>query len=95
MPDHKIQSRDISKLDSKAKEESNIGMNISLVPVPKMLGKIKSEWNSKTMLVSFKLETDENILATKAKYSMDKYKTDICVANLLQTVRSECCIYSD
>jgi len=45
------------------------------------------------MLVSFKLETDEKILATKALFSMAKYKIDVCVANVLKTVRSECFIY--
>jgi hypothetical protein len=35
--------------------------------VPKNLGLIKQEWNPDTVLISFKLETDEQLLEQKAK----------------------------
>lgn len=47
--EHKIQSREIEKLV------------ITLKPVPKILGMIK-EWSPKSIVISFKLETDESIL---------------------------------
>ena len=36
------------------------GLTLELLPVPKMLGKVK-EWNPDTLLVSFKLETDQGM----------------------------------
>ena len=71
-----------------------MNLKIELKPVPKMLGLIKSQWNEKTMLCSFKLETDQSILAKKAAYSMQKYGCDLVIANLLQTCRTECSIMS-
>ena len=81
MAEHKIQSRDIETL------------KIALEPVPKMLGIIK-ERNPKAIAISFKLETDQAILKQKATSSMKKYNMDMVVANLLQTARTECTIYS-
>ena len=81
MAEHKIQSRDIDTL------------KIELEPVPKMLGIIK-ERNPKAIAISFKLETDQAILKQKATSSMNKYNMDMVVANLLQTARTKCTIYS-
>ena len=81
MAEHKIQSRDIGTL------------KIELEPVPKMLGVIK-ENNPKAVAISFKLETDKTILKQKATSSLKKYNMDMVVANLLQTGRTECTIYS-
>jgi len=74
--------------------ESSVNLKIELKPVPKMLGMIKSTWNKKTVLVSFKLETDQSILAKKASYSIKKYCCDLVIANLLQTCRTECQVHS-
>jgi hypothetical protein len=49
MPEHKIQSSD-GKL------------TMTFDPSPKKLGFIKAEWNPNTLVVSFKLETDLEIL---------------------------------
>ena len=81
MAEHKIQSRDIGTL------------KIELEPVPKMLGVIK-ENNPKAVAISFKLETDKTILKQKATSSLKKYNMDMVVANLLQTARTECTIFS-
>ena len=35
------------------------------------------------MVISFKLETDENILEEKVRASFEKYKVDGIIANLL------------
>jgi len=81
LSEHKIQSRELNTLE------------ISLEPVPKLLGHVKSEWNPQTHAVSFKLETDEAILEKKARGSIEKYDMDLVVANLLQTARSQCIMY--
>ena len=50
LAEHKIQSRELSKL------------TVELLPVPKKLGVIK-ELNPRAFVASYKLETDEAILA--------------------------------
>ena len=60
---------------------------------PRLLGAVKEHWNPNTILISFKLETDMNILETKALGAMQKYKVDMVVANQLQTRRTQVCIY--
>lgn len=42
---------------------SESGFDLKMKPVPKMMGYIKQSWNPKTILVSFKLETDPDLLA--------------------------------
>lgn len=71
MPKHKIQS-------------NNEGLTINLKPVPKLLGKLKAEWCPRAFVVSFKLETDINILTTKVRKSLDRYKQDLVIGNLLE-----------
>lgn len=63
-----------------------------MVPVPKLLGKVKT-WNPETILISFKLETDTQILEQKAKAAIEKYGVDMVVANELKTRRSKVIIY--
>ena len=83
MAEHKIQ--DIGK--------DGQSFNLTLEPVPKKLALIKSEWNPNTVLISFKLETDSQILEQKALGAMDKYGVDMVVANELQTRRNQVVIY--
>ena len=52
-------------------------------PSPKKLGLIKSEWNPATLAVSFKLETDLEILEQKALKAIENYKVDAVIANEL------------
>lgn len=47
---------------------------ISLQLVPKMLAPLVSLWVPEAFVVSFKLETDENLLITKSRDSLNKYK---------------------
>eukprot|EP00761_Pharyngomonas_kirbyi_P014468 gb/GECH01014498.1/.p1 GENE.gb/GECH01014498.1/~~gb/GECH01014498.1/.p1 ORF type:complete len:308 (+),score=77.96 gb/GECH01014498.1/:1-924(+) len=75
MSEHKIQSGSSEKLQ------------IELHSVPKVLGAIKSEWNPYALLISFKLETDEDLLISKAQSSVEKYGVDIVVANMLQNYK--------
>ncbi|XP_045535317.1 phosphopantothenate--cysteine ligase [Papilio machaon] len=58
---------------------------IQLQLVPKMLAPLVSLWVPSAYVVSFKLETDENLLVPKARSALEKYKHKMVVANLLQT----------
>lgn len=58
---------------------------ISLQLVPKMLAPLVSLWVPEAYVVSFKLETDENLLITKSRESLNKYKHKLVIANILQT----------
>jgi len=60
-PTHKMQSGDGAP-------------TISLQLVPKMLAPLASLWVPHAFVVSFKLETDENLLIVKARDSLNKYK---------------------
>lgn len=60
-PTHKMQSGDGAP-------------TISLQLVPKMLAPLASLWVPHAYVVSFKLETDENLLIVKARDSLNKYK---------------------
>lgn len=70
LPDHKIQSGDrMLKLD--------------LEPVPKVMGVLRQDWAPEAFCVSFKLETDEDLLVEKAKGAIRKYAVHVVVANIL------------
>eukprot|EP01026_Neomeris_dumetosa_P075944 TRINITY_DN8099_c1_g1_i4.p2 TRINITY_DN8099_c1_g1~~TRINITY_DN8099_c1_g1_i4.p2 ORF type:complete len:342 (-),score=36.44 TRINITY_DN8099_c1_g1_i4:112-1116(-) len=72
LPEHKVQS--------------NAGdLELKLQQVPKMLGCLKQEWAPNAFVVSFKLETNEDILKRKAEEAAKKYGMDAVVANLLHT----------
>ncbi|XP_072949754.1 phosphopantothenate--cysteine ligase [Epargyreus clarus] len=60
---------------------------IQLHLVPKMLAPLVNLWVPSAYVVSFKLETDENLLIPKAKAALEKYKHKLVIANLLQTRR--------
>ncbi|KAK9744038.1 DNA / pantothenate metabolism flavoprotein [Popillia japonica] len=76
LPTHKIQS--------------SVGApTISLQLVPKLLAPLVSLWVPQAFVVSFKLETDENILIAKARDSLNKYKHKLVVGNMLQTRRQK------
>mmetsp|Transcript_11599 Transcript_11599/g.17571 ORF Transcript_11599/g.17571 Transcript_11599/m.17571 type:complete len:318 (-) Transcript_11599:45-998(-) len=80
---HKIQSRDVG----------SDGLQLTLRPVPKMLGLVK-EWAPNAFVVSFKLETDENIINKKVEQSF-KYGQNIIIANLLQSYKNRVVIHSN
>eukprot|EP00899_Mesostigma_viride_P022313 jgi/Mesvir1/3266/Mv16401-RA.1 len=70
MAEHKIQS-------------SAGPLQLHLDRVPKMLGLLHNLWAPQAYVVSFKLETDESILSSKARASLQKYGVNAVVANLL------------
>ena len=67
---------------------------MNLEPVPKLLGEVKKTWNPNTHLVSFKLETDANLLEASARAAFDKYGVDMVVANELKSKSSKVVVYS-
>lgn len=62
---------------------------IDLDPVPKFLKNLVDGWAPNGMIVSFKLETDPEILVSKAKYSLDRYQHHLVIGNLLATRKWE------
>lgn len=70
---HKIQSKGGSNT-----------LDLSLKPVPKTLGYVRDLWCPDAMSVSFKLETDSNMLMKKAKGSIARYNMHAVLANMLQ-----------
>uniref|UniRef100_A0A0A9EIE9 DNA/pantothenate metabolism flavoprotein C-terminal domain-containing protein n=1 Tax=Arundo donax TaxID=35708 RepID=A0A0A9EIE9_ARUDO len=69
---------------AKHKIESAGGpLNMQLSQVPKMLFILRNHWAPSAFCVSFKLETDPNILLQKAEMAMKKYGMNVVVANEL------------
>lgn len=62
--------------------------NIQLQLVPKLLAPIVNNWVPNAFIVSFKLETDENILISKSRGALNKYKHNLVIGNMLQTRRT-------
>jgi len=69
-------------------------LQLNLLPSPKKLGFIKSEWNAHTFCISFKLETDIDILEKKALSAIENYKVDMVVANELHSNKYKVILYS-
>lgn len=72
------------------KIQSSAGLSLELEQVPKMLGMLTRQWAPHSFVVSFKLETDEQILFQKAGAALKNYGVHLVVANLLQT-RTDVC----
>ncbi|KAL5709208.1 phosphopantothenate--cysteine ligase (ATP) [Ranunculus cassubicifolius] len=76
MAEHKIQS-------------ASGPLDMRLSQVPKMLLVLRKDWAPMAFYVSFKLETDINILLKKADSALRKYKMNAVVANELLTRKEE------
>lgn len=72
MTEHKIQSRDG-------------GLTLTLDQVPKFLKPLVSNWAAKGLIVSFKLETDNNLLVPKARQALTRYGHQVVIGNMLKT----------
>jgi DNA / pantothenate metabolism flavoprotein len=70
------------------KIQSSAGLKLDLKQVPKMLSKLTSVWAPESFVVSFKLETDEDLVVKKAAQAIAKYHVHMVVANQLQTRRN-------
>lgn len=68
-------------------QSSSGSLTLDLEGVPKMLKTLKSDWAPESFVVSFKLETDYDLVIPKAKMAIEKYGVDLVVANQLQTRR--------
>lgn len=62
---------------------------VDLDPVPKFLKNLVDGWAPEGMIVSFKLETDPEILVHKAQYSLERYQHHLVIGNLLATRKWE------
>jgi phosphopantothenate---cysteine ligase (ATP) len=62
---------------------------VDLDPVPKFLKNLVDGWAPQGMIVSFKLETNPDILVHKARYSLDRYQHHLVIGNLLATRKWE------
>lgn len=60
-------------------------LSMELAQVPKMLPVLRKQWAPHAFCISFKLETDTNILLDKADMALQKYKMHAVVANELAT----------
>lgn len=67
------------------KIQSNVaGLTLELKPVPKMVGHLKGTWCPDAYLVTFKLETDTELLLNKCKQALEKYKHHAVIGNILE-----------
>jgi phosphopantothenate-cysteine ligase len=104
MVEHKIQSSEdfthangqtVASLDSNgdsttpAAHMSGKSLIIDLDPVPKFLKQLVDAWAPRSMIVSFKLETDPGLLAEKSHYALKKYAHHLVIGNLLNTRKYE------
>ncbi|CAH9129196.1 unnamed protein product [Cuscuta epithymum] len=64
-------------------------LDMQLAQVPKMLSLLRSEWAPLAFCISFKLETDKDILLEKAELALKKYGMHMVVANELLTRKEE------
>jgi len=69
------------KIQSGANQD---GLTLHLRPVPKVMGLLR-KWAPNAFVVSFKLETDINILRQKAERAVEKYNCDMVIGNILQS----------
>lgn len=58
---------------------------ISLQLTPKILKPLVNSWVPQAFVASFKLETDESILITKAMDALKKYNHNLVIGNILNT----------
>lgn len=72
LPEHKIQS-------------GNGPLNLRLQLVPKMLEPLVDDWLPDAFTVSFKLETNEDLLIPKAQAALKRYKHKLVIGNVLET----------
>ena len=90
MEEHKIQSSEQPNGNLTDQPTAGKQLVINLDPVPKFLSTLVSAWApSGSMIVSFKLETDPDLLISKAQQSLHRYHHDLVIGNLLATRKWE------
>lgn len=76
MTEHKIQS-------------GTGDLELCLKPVPKLIKSIKKTICPDAFIVSFKLETDEDLVIKKAQEALKKYQHDLVISNCLATRKTK------
>ncbi|KAL7305964.1 hypothetical protein TKK_0001435 [Trichogramma kaykai] len=74
---------------SEHKIPSTEAPSIHLRLVPKVLKPLVNLWIPKSFVVSFKLETDERVLISKARKALENYSHSLVIANILQSRRQQ------
>ena len=90
MVEHKIQSGRGSAADDMqtapaAAQVQGDRLIITLEPVPKLLGTLRHSWAPEALVVSFKLETDPDMLLRKAHRALERDGHNLVIGNLLDT----------
>ena len=95
---HKIQSSNGHIDELSAEDDSNPpGKRLTLImePVPKVLKPLVETWTHRQgFIVSFKLETDPNLIESKSRAALERYGHNMVIANLLQTRKRAVTLYS-
>jgi phosphopantothenate-cysteine ligase len=73
------------KSEHKIQSGGKDGLVLELKPVPKVMGLLRESWAPDAFVVSFKLETDKDILRQKAEGAVEKYKVHMVIGNLLDS----------
>jgi phosphopantothenate---cysteine ligase (ATP) len=85
MAEHKIQSGDGVAPSSAAQHNVDGSLTLTLQPVPKVMGLLKELWAPDAFVVSFKLETDSDVLRMKAERAVERYGCNMVIGNLLHS----------
>ncbi|CAK7226741.1 Phosphopantothenate--cysteine ligase cab2 [Sporothrix bragantina] len=75
--------------DSSPKVPRSKSLVIDLDPVPKFLKSLVDNWSPESMMISFKLETDPDLLIGKAKGALERYQHHLVIGNILATRKQE------
>lgn len=63
-------------------------LQITMKMVPKMLSPLVRDWAPDAFVISFKLETDPQILLDKSRQALERYRHQVVVANVLESRRT-------
>lgn len=73
------------RVEHKMQSGSSEDLVLTLSPVPKVMGLLRHVWSPAAFIVSFKLETDIEILRKKSENTVTKYGCHIVIGNILQS----------
>lgn len=93
MSEHKIQSREtLTSSYNTINSIKDVGepgsIQLTLDQTPKVLRKVKEEWAKEAFLVTFKLETDKNLLWKKMVAAFETIHMDLQVGNILASSKT-------
>lgn len=83
-PVNKLQSHELTA-DTTTEHTANSELCLHLYPVPKVIKLVTTEWIPQSLVVTFKLETDPEILMVKAESALLTTQCNIVIANLLES----------